>query len=113
MTEYNVTISSKGQFVLPKEVRDQFRLSTGSKIKIIVDGESIILKPRTVADELQDLILADIMKDGKVVNSETIRDYQTKLNKSFDVFVAEADQEYEKKNYVSLKELKQENAENV
>ncbi|HWQ41845.1 MAG TPA: AbrB/MazE/SpoVT family DNA-binding domain-containing protein [Desulfosporosinus sp.] len=113
MTEYNVTISSKGQFVLPKEVRDQFRLSTGSKIKIIVDGESIILKPRTVADELQDLILADIIKDGKVINEENIREYQTKLNKAFDAFVAEADQEYGKKDYVSLKELKQENDENV
>ncbi len=41
MTEYNVTISSKGQFVLPKEIRDQFKLSNGSKVKVIVDGDTI------------------------------------------------------------------------
>jgi AbrB family looped-hinge helix DNA binding protein len=61
---------------LPKEVRDKFKLSTGSKVKIIVDGETIILKPRTVADELRDLILADIEKDGKTVTEATIRLYQ-------------------------------------
>jgi AbrB family looped-hinge helix DNA binding protein len=112
MTEYDVTISSKGQFVLPKEIRDKFKLSTGSKIKIIVDGESIILKPRTIADELQDLVIADIVKDGKAVTEKNIREYQTKLNKAFDIIVAEAELEYNKKEYVSLAELKREN-ENV
>jgi len=112
MTEYDVTISSKGQFVLPKEVRDKFKLSTGSKIKIVVDGETIILKPRTIADELQDLVIADILKDGKTVTGKTIREYQIKLNKAFDTIVAEAEQEYNQKEYVSLAELKREN-ENV
>ena len=112
MTEYDVTISSKGQFVLPKEVRDKFKLSTGSKIKIMVDGETIILKPRTVADELHDLILADIVKDGKAVTEEIVREYKTKLNKAFDAMVAEAEEEYKKNEYVSLAELKREN-ENV
>ena len=95
MTEYDVTISSKGQFVLPKEVRDKFKLSTGSKIKIVVDGETIILKPRTIADELQDLVIADILKDGKTVTGKTIREYQIKLNKAFDTIVAEAEAEAE------------------
>lgn len=112
MTEYNVTISSKGQFILPKEIRDKFKLATGSKVKIIVDGENIILKPRTVADELRDLIRDDIEKDGKPVTEETIRMYQTKLNKALDAMVAEAEGEYKDKEYVSLAELKQEN-ENV
>lgn len=112
MSEYDVTISSKGQFVLPKEVRDKFKLSTGSRIKIIVEGEQIILKPRTVADELQDLILADIAKDGKSINQGTVKEYQVKLNKALDSIVAEAEQEYNKKEYVSLDELKRDN-ENV
>jgi len=108
MTEYNVTISSKGQFILPKEVRDKFKLAAGNKVKVIVEGETIILKPRTVADELRDLILADLNKDGKTVTEETIRIYQTKVNKAFDTLVAEAEEEYLKKEYVSLTELKQE-----
>ncbi len=109
MSEYDVTISSKGQFVLPKEVRDKFKLSTGSKIKIIVDGENIILKPRTIADELQDLIVAEIVKNGKTVTEKTIREYQLKLNKAFDTMVAEAELEYTQKEYVSLADLKREN----
>ncbi len=31
--EYDVVMSSKGQFVLPKEIRDKFQLSAGSKSK--------------------------------------------------------------------------------
>ena len=112
MIEYNVTISSKGQFVLPKEVRDKFKLSTGSKVKIIVDGETIIFKPRTIADELEDLVLSDIAKNGEQVTEETIRKYQTKLNKALDIMVAEAELECSKKEYISLAELKREN-ENV
>ncbi len=112
MKEYDVTISSKGQFVLPKEVRDKFKLSVGSKVKIIVDGEIITLKPRTIADELEDLVLADIVKNGEDITKEIIQKYQTKLNKAFDIMIAETEQEYSRKEYVSLTKLKQE-SENV
>lgn len=112
MIEYDVTISSKGQFVLPKEVRDKFKLSAGSKVKIIVDGETITLKPRTIADELEDLVLADIVKNGEDITKEIIQKYQTKLNKAFDIMIAETEQEYSRKEYVSFAKLKQEN-ENV
>ena len=106
MMEYDVSMSSKGQFVLPKEVREKFKLSTGSKLKIIVDGESIILKPRTIADELHDLIVNDILKDGREVTQENIKKYQTKLNKAFDDMVNETNQEFFKKEYISLVDLK-------
>lgn len=110
--EYDVVMSSKGQFVLPKEVRDKFKLGAGSKVKIIIDGEQIILKPRTISDELQDLIRADIAKDGKPVTEQMVKEYQVQLNKALDSLVAEAEQEYSKKEYVSLSDLKREN-ENV
>ena len=106
--EYDVTISSKGQFVLPKEIRDKFKLRTGSKVKIIVDGDEIILKPRTIADELKDLIISDIVKDGKPVTEQTIKEYQAQLNYALDRLVAEAEQEYNAKEYVSLADLKRE-----
>lgn len=107
MKQYEVVISSKGQFVLPKEIREQFKLSAGSKIRVVVDGEQIILTPRTVADELEEFILTDIARDGKTVNKETIKEYKLALNKTLDKLVAEADEEYKKKEYVSLAELKQ------
>jgi hypothetical protein len=41
--------------------------------------------------ELQDLILIDIVKDGKAVTEKAIRKYQTKLNAAFDDMVADAE----------------------
>ena len=105
--EYDVIISSKGQFILPKEIRDKFRLGTGSKVKIIVDGDEIILKPRTISDELKDL-MSDIAKDGRLVTEQTIKEYQAQLNYALERMVAEAEQEYTAKEYVTLADLKRE-----
>ena len=92
-----------------RKLENKFSLSTGSKVKIIVDGGQIILKPRTVADELQELVLDDIARDGKPVNEATIKEYQVKLNKALDNLVAEAECAYNKKEYMSLADLKKEN----
>lgn len=39
------SISSKGQLVLPASYRRRTGLSTGSKVRIIEDGERLILEP--------------------------------------------------------------------
>jgi len=108
MKQYDVVVSSKGQFVLPKEIRDQFKISAGSKMRVVVDGEQIILTPRRVADEVEDFILSDISRDGKSINEDTIREYKVVINKTLDRMVAEATEEYNKKQYVSLSDLKRE-----
>ena len=38
-------ISSKGQVVLPKNVRDSLVLVPGAKLMVLSDGENILLKP--------------------------------------------------------------------
>ena len=38
-------VSSKGQVVLPKEIRDNLQIEAGTKLMVISDGVSIILKP--------------------------------------------------------------------
>ncbi|NLK46948.1 MAG: AbrB/MazE/SpoVT family DNA-binding domain-containing protein [Treponema sp.] len=38
-------LSSKGQIVLPKTLRDAMSLETGCKFIILTDGENILLKP--------------------------------------------------------------------
>ena len=38
-------LSSKGQIVLPKTLRDTMSLETGCKFLILTDGENILLKP--------------------------------------------------------------------
>ena len=40
-----VTVSSKGQVVLPAEVRRQLRLAKGERLSVEVRGDSVILRP--------------------------------------------------------------------
>lgn len=41
-------LTSKGQFTIPRRFRDLLGLSAGSKMVIVTDGESLLLKPITV-----------------------------------------------------------------
>lgn len=48
MTQYvsDVTaVSSKGQVVLPKAIRESLQISAGTKLMVFCDGNSILLKP--------------------------------------------------------------------
>ena len=48
MTEYlsDITaVSSKGQVVLPKAIRDKLNIVPGIKLMVFSDGNSILLKP--------------------------------------------------------------------
>ena len=38
-------VSSKGQVVLPKAIRDALTLIPGAKLMVLSDGENILLKP--------------------------------------------------------------------
>lgn len=40
----SVALSSKGQFVLPKAIRDRHHWTTGTRLQIIEHGDEIILK---------------------------------------------------------------------
>lgn len=40
----SVALSSKGQFVLPKAIRDRHHWTTGTRLQIIERGDEIILK---------------------------------------------------------------------
>ncbi len=48
MTQYLTdvtTVSSKGQIVLPKPIRDSLSLMSGARLMVLCDGENILLKP--------------------------------------------------------------------
>ncbi len=49
-----VTLSSKGQLVLPKSVREALHLSAGARLKVEVSGQKIVLEQVTISpiDEL-------------------------------------------------------------
>jgi len=38
-------VSSKGQIVLPKSIRDSLFLQSGTRLMVMCDGENILLKP--------------------------------------------------------------------
>ena len=44
------SVSSKGQVVLPKTVRDALSLDAGSKLIVVTDGDNILLKPIVAPD---------------------------------------------------------------
>lgn len=46
---YEATISSKGQMVIPKPVREKYNIQKGSKVKVIAGKDAIIIKPRLEA----------------------------------------------------------------
>jgi AbrB family looped-hinge helix DNA binding protein len=53
MTQYLTEItavSSRGQIVLPKAIRDALSLQPGAKLMVLSDGENILLKPITKPD---------------------------------------------------------------
>jgi len=49
-----VTVSTKGQIVIPKEVRERFGLRPGTKIDVKLKGNEITLKPmrENISDRL-------------------------------------------------------------
>jgi AbrB family looped-hinge helix DNA binding protein len=62
MGRYVVSISSKGQITIPKEVRDRFKLR--GKIIIVVDGNEVRLEAKSLLDEFDDLIIKDLKTEG-------------------------------------------------
>ncbi len=43
-------LSSKGQIVLPKAIREYLKIDTGAKLMVFSDGDSILLKPIPAPD---------------------------------------------------------------
>jgi len=63
-----VTVSTKGQIVIPKEVREKFGLRPGTKIDVKLKGNEITLKPmrENISDGLYGKYRGvDLLKDLK------------------------------------------------
>lgn len=52
-------VSSKGQVVLPKSIRDSLSLAPGAKLMVLSDGENILIKPIRKPDISEFRILMD------------------------------------------------------
>ncbi len=52
-------VSSKGQVVLPKSIRESLSLTPGAKLMVFSDGENILLKPIRKPDLNEFRVLMD------------------------------------------------------
>lgn len=82
-------LSSKGQIVIPKEIRDQLGLKAGDKVKLeILDGRRAVIQPATTPPKdvffragerilskvLEETDKADEAKIGKLLKSLGVND---------------------------------------
>ncbi len=75
------TLSSKGQVVLPRLVRNKLHLMPGAKLLCEIQGDSVILTPEQprrfvreyVTDPHAGLRVTKALEDGEPVTTETIR----------------------------------------
>ncbi|MDD2421035.1 MAG: AbrB/MazE/SpoVT family DNA-binding domain-containing protein [Heliobacteriaceae bacterium] len=90
-----MTLTSKGQVTVPKEIRDRFKWGEGTKLRFYIEGEEIKIKQVTFIDEMEDLLTKDLADSG--YNGEELKvkliERKEALNKAFERLLAERLQE--------------------
>ena len=72
---YKVKTSSKGQIVIPKEIRDALGIKPGSILNVHVEGKKIILEPASAPPDIF-VDLGDsekILNDSRKIDEEKIK----------------------------------------
>lgn len=73
-----VKLSSKGQIVLPKAVRDAHGLKAGSEVELVDDGENIVLRPVRSTTVIKRISMEEFLAkrtryDGPPITDEMMR----------------------------------------
>jgi len=74
-----IKMSSKGQVVIPKEIRDSLALKPGVKFNVRLDGKKIILEPisdinfKDLVVDILDVKVSEIIEESKKLDSERER----------------------------------------
>jgi AbrB family looped-hinge helix DNA binding protein len=73
MSIATITLSSKGQIVIPKEIRDQLHWDAGTQITLVSSPSGITLKavPKQTGRRLEDLI-GMLKHDGPPLSTEDL-----------------------------------------
>jgi AbrB family looped-hinge helix DNA binding protein len=77
MTRQITSVSTKGQFVIPSEMRAALGIRPGTRISVTQDGSRIVLEP--VSDELVDQTRG--LFSGKVSLSEELKRQRRRKDK--------------------------------
>jgi AbrB family looped-hinge helix DNA binding protein len=78
MKEEVVTISAKGQVVLPSDIRKELSLEKGTKMVLVVREGMVIMKPIKRLSELRG-ILSEIEKSAREIVKELREEWEIKL----------------------------------
>ena len=78
MKEEIVTISAKGQIVLPSDVRRELSLEKGTKMVLVVRDGIVIMKPLRRLSELRG-ILKEIEESARGIVRELREEWEVKL----------------------------------
>jgi AbrB family looped-hinge helix DNA binding protein len=65
---YTTTLSSKGQIVIPKQIRVSLDLKASDELIVDSDGENIIVKPAITSDDV-----FGMFKPKKVITKKDIK----------------------------------------
>lgn len=78
MKEEVVTVSAKGQVVLPSDIRKELSLEKGTKMVLVVREGMVIMKPIKRLSELRG-ILSEIEKSAREIVKELREEWEIKL----------------------------------
>lgn len=71
-----VTLSSKGQIVIPSKIRKKLSLKEGDSLVVLEENDSIRLVPRV---NISDLWGVDTLQDARSILSEIRREWDREL----------------------------------
>ena len=78
-----VTISSKGQLVIPRGVREEMGIELSDKLMLVYDNKSILLRKISKEDAKKDMLGLMDRLSGKFANAKIKQtDIQREINKA-------------------------------
>ncbi len=89
------TITQKGQVTIPKKFRDKFNWKAGTKLRFFMDEEQLKVKEVTIQDEIEDIIMSDLVKQGYQGKELKLKLMETKtvFNEAFEKMLSEREEE--------------------
>lgn len=82
--ELERTISEKGQLVIPKDIRDQLGLKSGSEIVFEIKGDTIVIRAKKSAREFVEEF-ASIIPESKKLKKLTVKQIKSILEEQYDL----------------------------
>ena len=76
--EEMVTVTSKGQVVLPSKIREELEIDKGTKMVVVVRKGMVVMKPLKRLTELRG-ILMDVKKSAEELVKEVRVEWEKKL----------------------------------